>query len=65
MTDIIQTKYCKTHACFKAFKNGSCITCQEIAQLIGDPYISGVPEIVAIKKGRGRPKGSKNKVDKP
>lgn len=61
--DIIQTKYCREHMCFTAFRNGSCIRCCEEKEIQGglkpDTVIyDDVQAIPKVKRGRGRPKGS-------
>lgn len=73
--DIINTKYCREHVCFKAFRNGVCISCseekmKELNKMLDEPA-KVIPELKELfekpdvlnvqKKGRGRPKGSKNK----
>lgn len=76
--DVINTKYCREHVCFKAFRNGVCIACTEEKDIqkrfivsekeaeILKTELGTIPKDIIIseliiKKGRGRPKGSKNK----
>jgi len=65
--DIIQTKFCRQHQCFTAFRNGKCIRCDEnVTQELLSKGKEVIKEFdnsqsidVPVKRGRGRPKGSK------
>ncbi len=75
--DVIDTKFCREHQCFKAFRNGSCISCEEEKSLeqiakaenkerkmIRDGIKADkilIDDVQTVKRGRGRPKGSKKK----
>lgn len=64
--DVITSKWCRACECFATHKNGECLRCEHnrpiIAETITQMY-EGTEKVsdIPIKRGRGRPKGSKKK----